>query len=136
MHLRCTLAGFERNCHIKIPSKQFNQRTFSTLNNRNVLNPWFLTGFTDAEACFSIGIRQNAKLKNKWRVSPAFIIKLHKKDLTIKALIKNTLIVGKIRNNGVNSVQYVVESFKELQVILNHFDKYPLLGNKRVTYSR
>ena len=39
MQLRCTLTGFERNYHIKYPSKQLNQRTFSTLNNRNVLNP-------------------------------------------------------------------------------------------------
>ena len=30
MQLRCTLTGFERNYHIKIPSKQLNQRTFST----------------------------------------------------------------------------------------------------------
>ena len=132
--LRCTLTGFERNYHIINPSKQLNQKPFSTLNNRNVLNPWFITGFTDAEGCFSIGIRPDAKLKTKWRVSPAFIIKLHKKDLTILELIKNTLIVGKIRNNGVNSVQYVVESFKELQVILNHFDKYPLVTAKVSDY--
>jgi LAGLIDADG endonuclease. len=134
MQLRCTLAGFERNYHIKIPSKQLNQRTFTTLNNRNVLNPWFITGFTDAEACFSIGIRPDAKLKTKWRVLPVFIIKLHKKDLTILELIKNTLLVGKIRTNGVDSVQYVVESFKELQVILNHFDTYPLVTAKLSDY--
>jgi hypothetical protein len=32
---------------------------------RNVLNPWFFSGFTDAEGCFSIGIRPDAKLKIK-----------------------------------------------------------------------
>jgi len=45
----------------------------------------------------------------------------------ILELIKNTLKVGKIRKNGINSVQYVVESIQELQVIVNHFDNYPLV---------
>ena len=140
--LRCTLTGGESLYHIKIHSKQLNTacaRTFSNLSSgqeRNVLNPlvhlrndkqmWFLTGFTDAEGCFSIGIRPDAKLKIKWRVLPVFIIKLHKKDLSILEDIKNTLHIGKIRKSGENCVQYVVESFKELQVIVNHFDKYPL----------
>jgi hypothetical protein len=134
--LRCTLTGFERYYHIKIPSKQLNPacaRTFSNLpsgQGRNVLNPWFFSGFTDAEGCFSIGIRPDAKLKIKWRVLPVFIIKLHKKDLSILEDIKNTLHIGKIRKSGETCVQYVVESFKELKVIVNHFDNYPLVTAK------
>jgi len=137
--LRCTLTGGESHFLIKIHSKQLNpasllhKRTFSNLpsgQGRNVLNPWFLSGFTDAEGCFSIGIRPDAKLKIKWRVLPVFIIKLHKKDLSILEDIKKTLHIGKIRKSGENSVQYVVESFKELQVIVNHFDNYPLVTAK------
>jgi len=134
--LRCTLTGGESHYHIKIPSKQLNPAcaiTFSNLpsgQGRNVLNPWFFSGFTDAEGCFSIGIRPDAKLKIKWRVLPVFIIKLHKKDLSILEDIKKTLHIGKIRKSGENCVQYVVESFKELQVIVNHFYKYPLVTAK------
>jgi LAGLIDADG endonuclease len=147
--LRCTLTGGKSRYHIKIPSKQLNpaclamvKRTFYTLpllslndkqmsgQGRNVLNPWFFSGFTDAEGCFSIGIRPDAKLKIKWRVLPVFLIKLHKKDLTILEDIQNTLHIGKIRKSGENCVQYVVESFKELQEIVNHFDNYPLVTAK------
>ena len=137
--LRCTLTGGESHFLIKIHSKQLNpasllhKRTFSNLpsgQGRNVLNPWFLSGFTDAEGCFSIGIRPDAKLKIKWRVLPVFIIKLHKKDLSILEDIKKTLHIGKIRKSGENCVQYVVESFKELPVIVNHFDNYPLVTVK------
>jgi hypothetical protein len=39
-------------------------------------------------------------------------------------------MVGKIRKNGINSVQYIVESFKELQVIVDHFIKYPMITEK------
>ena len=57
LHLRCILMGLERDYHIKIPSKQLNTLYFSTLTNNNAnnyINPWFLTGFIDAEGCFQI----------------------------------------------------------------------------------
>src|ERR1700688_2145787 len=133
LQLRCTLMGFERNYQIKIPSKQLNKQYYSTLSKsslNNKLYPWFITGFSDAEGCFSFAIKPDAKSKLKWRTSPLFVIKLHIKDIAILELIKNTLMVGKIRKNGQNSVQYVVESIKELQVIVDHFNKYPLVTEK------
>jgi len=42
--------------------------------------------------------------------------------------------VGKIHKHGKDSVQYRVESIKELQVVINHFDKYPLVSAKIVDY--
>nr|WVH38330.1 LAGLIDADG endonuclease [Trametes versicolor] len=133
MQLRCTLMGFERNYQIKNLSKQLNKQYYSTLSKTNIihnLKPWFITGFTDAEGCFSFAIKPDAKSKLKWRTSPLFVIKLHIKDIAILELIKNSLMVGKIRKNGENSVQYVVESIKELQVIVDHFKKYPLVTAK------
>ena len=55
--LRCTLMGFERNYQVKIPSKQIKNYSTSPLlltgisnsSLNNSLNPWFITGFTDAE---------------------------------------------------------------------------------------
>jgi hypothetical protein len=96
LHLRCTLMGFERNYPINNPSKQLNKLFFSTINNHppravTKLNPWFITGFADAEGCFSILIKPDAKLKMKWRVSPVFNIKLHIKDFAILEEIKHTL---------------------------------------------
>ena len=63
--LRCTLMGCESSYPVKIPSKQFTKKLFSTLNTKpeTGINPWVLTGFADAEGCFSIKIQQNAKLK-------------------------------------------------------------------------
>jgi len=130
MHLRCTLTGFERNYQIKILSKQLNRSSFSTLVQTSKLNPWFITGFSDAEGCFSISIKPSIKMKTNWRVSPVFIIKLHIKDILILENIKNTLGVGTIRKNGINMVAYIVESFRDLQVIVDHFDKYPLITAK------
>jgi LAGLIDADG endonuclease len=139
MHLRCTLMGFERNYQIKIPSKQLNKQCYSTLSRsslNNKLNPWFITGFADAEGCFSFAIKPDAKSKLKWRTSPLFVIKLHIKDIAQLELIKSSLMVGKIRTNGINSVAcaYVVESIKELKIIVDHFNKYPLVTEKASDY--
>jgi hypothetical protein len=47
-NLRCTLMGCESSYQIKIPSKQLFIRTFSTSPLRNKVDPWFITGFSDA----------------------------------------------------------------------------------------
>jgi hypothetical protein len=54
-NLRCTLMGFERSYQINNPSKQF-KSYFSTLQSDiNVqLNPYWVTGFTDAEGTFTV----------------------------------------------------------------------------------
>jgi hypothetical protein len=136
MRLRCTLMGFERNYQIKIPSKQLNRSSFSTLihNPKPKLNPWFITGFSDAEGCFSISIQPSTRMKTNWRISPSFIIKLHIKDIEILEKIQSTLGVGTIRKTGINMVIYIVESFRDLQVIVDHFDKYPLISAKILDY--
>lgn len=98
------------------------------------LSPWFISGFSDAEGCFSILIQHNVKYKTNWRVKAIFSIGLHKKDLVLLEKIKSTLSVGKIHKHGKDSVQYRVESIKELQTIIDHFDQYPLLSAKVPDY--
>jgi hypothetical protein len=134
MQLRCTLTGFERNYPIKIPSKQLNIRPLTTLNFKSDLSPWVLTGFTDAEGCFSIKIQGNVKLNTKWRVRPVFSITLHLKDLPLLEAIKNVLGVGEISKSGRKAVIYAVDTIKEIPVILHHFDKYPLITQKFSDY--
>jgi hypothetical protein len=130
MRLRCTLTGFERNYQIKNPSKQLNKLPFSTLIQMPKLNPWFVTGFADAEGCFTFLIQPSVEHKTNWRVKAIFTITLHVKDTAILNNIKNTLGVGKVEIKGTSKVGYRVESFKELETIINHFDKYPLVTAK------
>ena len=98
MRLRCTLMNCESNYHVKIPSKQLNIKKISTLINKenlsngtSILNPWFITGFSDAEGSFSITISPDIRSNLKWAVQAVFIINLHKKDNAILEAIKNTL---------------------------------------------
>jgi len=43
--------------------------------------------------------------------------------------------VGNISFMGENAVQYRVESLKDLAIIINHFDKYPLITKKQADYT-
>jgi len=54
------------------------------------LDPWFITGFVDAESTFSISIRKLSKYKVGWYVEPSFTIGLDKKDLPLLEWIKST----------------------------------------------
>lgn len=130
MYLRYALTGFERNYQINNLSNQYNKLLFSTLTKKPKLNPWFITGFADAESSFTILIQPNNKYKTNWRVKPVFSVTLHKKDTSILEDIKNTLGVGKISIREPSKVIYRVESFKELEIIINHFEKYPLVTAK------
>lgn len=129
--LRCTLMGFERNSQIKVLTKQLISRAYTTSVNEEKISSWFLTGFTDAEGSFIISIYRNG---TKWRVSPYFCIHIHMKDLPLLKQIQETLGVGKVRKNNEKTVLFRVNNIKELQVIIDHFEKYPLLSGKYSDY--
>ena len=97
-----------------------------------IINPWFATGFSDAEACFSISVIKNKERKVGWRVFHSFQINLHTKDKALLELIQSYFGVGSItyHNQRSESIHYRVESLENLKVILNHFDKYPLITKK------
>jgi len=140
--LRCTLMGFERNYQVRILSKQTNNiRWYTSITSYkptitySTFNPWFLTGFADAECSFSILIQANSKYSTGWRIKPIFAIGLHKKDLELLKEIQSYLGAGKIHTNGQNSIQLRIDSPKELQVIINHFENYPLVTAKWADYT-
>jgi len=55
---------------------------------------------------------------------------LHAKDRALLEKIKNYFGVGQICNDGEDVVSYRVIALKDLQIIINHFDKYPLITKK------
>jgi len=97
-----------------------------------ILHPWFITGFTDAEGCFFIGI---TKRTGGYRANLQFIIKLHKRDIAIiwgfKAFFKD---VGNVYPAGVNSYEYRVTSISAMSTIISHFENYPLVSQKRTDF--
>ena len=96
------------------------------------LNPNFVTGFADGEACFYVRIGKKKNMKIGWIVEPVFTIRLHIKDVFVLNLIQAYFDgIGKIYSyNNLNEAFFRVGTFNELEVIVNHFDKYPLMTQK------
>jgi hypothetical protein len=103
-------------------------------NVKNNLDPWFVTGFSDAEGCFMITIRENPGCNLGWAVVAAFQISLHVKDKAILNAIE--AFFGGIGQNkqGKNKWTFVVSSLKDIQKIVEHFDTYPLITQKYGDY--
>ena len=98
------------------------------------INPWFISGFTDGEGSFSMSIVANQKSKTGWVVQLVYKIALSKKDLFLLENIKNFFNVGKIYKHGAESVQFLVGSVKDLEIIISHFDSFGLITQKRVDF--
>ena len=78
------------------------------------LNPWFITGFTDGEGCFSISMGlcpRNKKCKLGWEIKLSFNFSLHKKDKALLENIQSYFGVGSINTkHGPQTIKYYVQS--------------------------
>jgi len=112
---------------------------YSTLNDKpnndyHTLNPYYVTGFTDAEGCFLINIQKRSDLILGYSVSLSFKIKLHSKDKELLDKISNFFNVGKIYIRKDGYIEYIVNSIKDIEVIIDHFNNYPLITQKLSDY--
>ena len=130
----------------KVPVNKVLSKNFSIKHNLHKLDPNWVTGFVDAEGCFSVIIEissslipegyglASSDLKRKVRVS--FEINLHEKDQDILNKIKEFFGVGAVYNRPdlkksvyrVTNVNYIKD------VIIPHFTKYPLISKKAIDF--
>jgi len=99
----------------------------------NKLDPNWVTGFTDAEGCFYVPINKRKNRKSGWQIQACFQIKLHIKDKDLLLQIKSFFSeVGTIVTNyNYSFAVYRVHSLGDItNVIIPHFNKYPLISQK------
>lgn len=119
---------------ISFISRNFTTSSFNFINQS--INPFFITGLTDAEGSFSSIIRMNSSYRMGWRVEVIFKIGLHEKDLellkSIKAYFGGAGSIVKAEND---MYALRITSLKEiLTYLVPHFDKYPLITQKKADY--
>lgn len=93
------------------------------------LNPNYVSGFSDGESSFVISMYKKKGYKTGWHVNPVFAIQLHTKDLPLLYRIKD-FFGGRnyIFKKTEKFCSFSVNSLSDLiNVIIPHFDKYPLL---------
>lgn len=87
----------------------------------------------DAEGSFIIFVLKETRNQIGWQVRGFFEIGLDNKDIALLKEIQLFFGVGKIYEYG-SMAYYKVTSIKDLAVIIDHFDKYPLITQKRADY--
>lgn len=96
------------------------------------LDPNWVTGFTDAEGCFTVSIySSDLKSKLKWRVIPCFQIELHIRDYHILEALQsyfnnvgNIYIKSKSANYQIRDINSIIN------IVIPHFENYPLFSQK------
>lgn len=100
------------------------------------LNPYWVTGFTDAEGTFIISVIKSNNRALGWRVTPIFSINLHGRDLYLLLRIKSFFGVGNITINKTSGhANFSVKSVTDIySVIIPHFCKYSLITQKQADF--
>ncbi|AKQ53295.1 laglidadg endonuclease (mitochondrion) [Sclerotinia sclerotiorum 1980 UF-70] len=101
------------------------------------IDPWFITGLFDAESSFVVTVLKNPRYKTGWNVQARVQIKMHEKDRVLIQSIQEFFgaigYVSKLNNSS--AVEFRVSTLKDLvDVILPHFDNYPLNTKKHSDY--
>lgn len=112
------------------------KRSYSAMNIQPVLNPYWVTGFCDGESCFSLRVAKKSTSKSGWGVTPEFRINLHIRDTLILRKLHGFFGIGTVYEwENRNTVTYVVQSLRDItNVIIPHFEKYPLITQKRADF--
>ncbi len=96
------------------------------------LNPFYITGFTEGEGSFYVGILPR-KMNTGWEVRPSFSLSQNEKDKVLVSSLIDFFGCGFVRPSKVDqTVKFEVRSLKDLQdKIIPHFEKYQLIGRKQ-----
>jgi len=103
------------------------------------LNPWYVTGISDAEGSFQITI-QNIEGKGNTGYKPFIEFKVTQKKHSVDMLlmIKNFFNCGRINidNKKTSTMKFVVTNIDDIiNIIIPHFDKYSLRTSKFLNYN-
>jgi len=98
------------------------------------LNPYWVTGFADAECSFTIIIEIMSL--TSWKVRASFEINLHSRDIAILKRIQYFFGVGTVysRTDREITVYRVTALADLLNVIIPHFINYPLISQKQADF--
>jgi len=96
------------------------------------LNAQWITGFTDGEGCFYVGINRNTEMSVGYQVLPEFTVVQHKRDVQVLHAFKEFFGCGVVRTNHGTRMAYRVRSLEHLSsVIVPFFEKHSLKTQKK-----
>lgn len=107
-----------------------------TINTKSI-TPWYITGFTNADGCFSIHVETNRKSRFGYQLKPTFSITQHEISYDTLEKIRDYFQCGKIITQHKNCNSYVVNTQKELdKKIIPHFEEFPVQSAKNLQFAQ
>ena len=101
------------------------------------MNPWYITGFTNADGCFSIHVEKSKASKYGYRLKPLFTLTQHEKSKETLHDIRNYFQCGKCLPQHKNCINYTVFGKVDLyNSVIPHFSRYPLQSQKYRQYTQ
>jgi hypothetical protein len=111
------------------------------ISNLYKINPYYITGFTEADGCFYIYIKTDYKSKFGLSIIPIFYITQDIKSSHVLFNIHKTLFqtseiksLNFIKRLSDNTLTYRVSGIKNCYTIIKHFSQYPLVGEKQKNF--
>nr|YP_010963375.1 NADH dehydrogenase subunit 4L [Harringtonia lauricola]WNK75964.1 NADH dehydrogenase subunit 4L [Harringtonia lauricola] len=122
---------------IRYYSTNTNNNSVSKYDNSSI-DPWFITGIFDAESSFVVTILKNPRYKTGWNVQARVQIKMHEIDRVlienIRKYFGNIGYISKFNEKNL-TVEFRVSTLNDIiDIIIPHFDKYPLKTKKHVDF--
>lgn len=106
--------------------------------NNKIINSNYITGLTDGDGNFYVGVYPNPKSKLGWSVMLRYVITAGVNPSNYAMLISIKEYFGGIGNISINTsdntYNYAVTNLKDCLIIQNHFINYPLLTYKLVYF--
>ena len=98
----------------------------------NKIHPWYITGLIDGDGSLNVSVTKASYRSIGYIVTLSFEIALLNKDIKLLENLKDYFKTGSIYGHIGNMKRYKVSSVKSLtDIILPHFDKYPLITKKK-----
>jgi len=101
------------------------------------LDPWFVTGLTEGEGCFTVSFTLRRKLRLGIETRPSFSISLNERDLPLIQAIHGFFGCGAVRYSRADrTYKYESRSVGDLvSKVIPHFEEFPLQGSKAKDFS-
>ena len=101
-----------------------------------LLNPNWVVGFIDAEACFHVAIQKNSSMRLGVQVQLQFVIGQHIQDKVLLERFISFFGAGQVLQTSSYMAQYRIRGMDDLENILFPFlTSYPLLSKKSIDFA-
>ena len=93
----------------------------------------YISGFVDGEGCFCVSFQPSQRHRLGWEVRPSFSVSQNADRAQLLYVIHERWECGTIRPDRSDStLKYEVRNIRDLSnVVLPHFERFPLLSSKQ-----